>query len=314
MDIVVVPNNQSQLSKFDPCSYKPRIRFEDHQKDFIPYWRTAADGYRKECQVTRQGMDTLLLSGSGQFSSGSVATFADRLKKVENFDSRVKKIVVINLRRENHVDGHINGSGTFAIAWKVVTPIEGRTGYVYNEDASVEEIEAQEDLLGKSLVGITKTYDTDLGDQEMTTAAFMVEKELVKKLEKELGLLCEYVRLPSSDEQAPDNATVQILIDMFNKRPDTDWWHFHCAGGQGRTTTFMCMVDMLCNNQKLTADEIILRQFKLGGSDMGDFKKDPHKLKELRYQFLKNFHQYCLECSKETPPYQTKWTNWREAR
>ena len=41
--------------------------------------------------------------------------------------------------------------------------------------------------------------------------------------------------------------------------------HFHCAAGEGRSTTFLVMYDMMRNSTKVKLQDIFLRQYLLGG-------------------------------------------------
>jgi hypothetical protein len=56
---------------------------------------------------------------------------------------------------------------------------------------------------------------------------------------------CRYHRLPVSDHCAPladvEDAFLRLCEDEIQAG---DWVHFHCHGGDGRTTTFLAMYDM----------------------------------------------------------------------
>jgi hypothetical protein len=56
----------------------------------------------------------------------------------------------------------------------------------------------------------------------------------------------EYVRIPLTDHCAPSDTALEELVKLRGNVSDTDWVHFHCHGGDGRTTTFLALYDMLC--------------------------------------------------------------------
>jgi Inositol hexakisphosphate len=54
----------------------------------------------------------------------------------------------------------------------------------------------------------------------------------------------QYVRIAVTDHCAPSEQALKALRDLANKVAPTDWVHFHCHGGDGRTTTFLALYDM----------------------------------------------------------------------
>jgi hypothetical protein len=56
----------------------------------------------------------------------------------------------------------------------------------------------------------------------------------------------QYVRIPVTDHCAPDQEALNTLEDLAARAPSDAWFHFHCHGGDGRTTTFLALYDMLC--------------------------------------------------------------------
>jgi hypothetical protein len=56
----------------------------------------------------------------------------------------------------------------------------------------------------------------------------------------------QYVRIPVTDHCAPDQDALKTLKDLAAEAPSDAWFHFHCHGGDGRTTTFLMLYDMLC--------------------------------------------------------------------
>src|SRR5262249_3918944 len=119
-----------------------------------------------------------------------------------------------------------------------------------------------------------------------------------------------YLRLYVPDHLAPSSEHVDDFIYFVLKLPIGAWIHFHCAAGNGRTTTFMAIYDMMHNAKKVSLDDIILRQHLLGGANLFHsydplFWKFPYaKEREL---FLRQFYEYAL---KNTDCFKTSWSSF----
>src|SRR5258706_13059159 len=118
----------------------------------------------------------------------------------------------------------------------------------------------------------------------------MSEEELAKSS----GL--DYFRITASDHRKPTMDDVDLFIDNIRSLAGNYWLHFHCHAGDGRTTTFMVMYDMMRNAKKVTFDDIIMRQHLIGGLDLTKDEDFPSWDKQYaieRTDFLKNFYEYC---------------------
>jgi hypothetical protein len=107
-------------------------------------WRRAQDPFLETRKTpnnlpSRQGLDDLQISGSGEFSKGQ---FLELLKKIS-----VKNLVVLDLRQESH--GFINH---FAVSWYA-------NDDALNANKNLEEIEKDE---SKRLLSILKEKKTVL--------------------------------------------------------------------------------------------------------------------------------------------------------
>jgi hypothetical protein len=58
--------------------------------------------------------------------------------------------------------------------------------------------------------------------------------------------IVQYVRIPVTDHCAPDQDALKTLENLAAQAPNDAWFHFHCHGGDGRTTMFLALYDMLC--------------------------------------------------------------------
>lgn len=264
--------------------FYPRLR-PDNEFEFPLKFRTTQN---------YESLEKLNASASGQFSENSFLFLAKTLP--------AKNIIVIDLRREFH--GFVNGC---ALSWKLCDPKEG-SSYEYNFDLSSEEIEKTEkELLSKELSHDKSTfYFTDTGVTLLDVDRVATERELVENLGH------KYFRFPTLDHHYPLDLEVDQFVDLIKSLPDV-WVHFHCAGGEGRTTVFMCMLDMM-RNSHLSPEAIMRRQEALGGANLYDpvsyYAKKPTKIiaEQQRYQFLCHFHKYCVE----NPNFERSWSEWKQ--
>jgi hypothetical protein len=124
------------------------------------------------------------------------------------------------------------------------------------------------------------------------------------------------VRIPVTDHCGPSDAALAALRSRVpvSSDPGTAWVHFHCHGGDGRTTTFLALYDMLCwkqSNQVLPdrgVEDFACRQCRLfsyclnpygcrspDGTACGDCKGQPmvvdwkSSLAEVRWRTLEDF-------------------------
>ena len=120
----------------------------------------------------------------------------------------------------------------------------------------------------------------------------------------------KYLRLTLTDHLTPHHAEVDRFIRFYKNLPQGAWLHFHCFAGKGRTTTFMAMADMLKNADKVSFNDIIMRQFAIGGINLTAYNPNKpvwrQKAVTERIEFLKDFYQYV----KANPKLQKSWTQW----
>lgn len=286
-------------------AFKPRIRLADHVEKIPNFSRTDNP---IDTSVNQIGLKELRFSSSAQFYSGNVDTLCTLF---QGFDkaSGINRFIVIDLRRECH--GFINfeseaqwGDGrpynsskkSLSVAFKLsnfTAAFEIPTHYSTNQKLTSEQIEAKEKLLGHRLLQ-PHSYDTDMTDKdkvelELTATAFLTERELVVGLGSEYA----YERIAASDEMFPEDDAIEKFMDLIKNRKEGDWWHIHCAGGQGRSTTFKVIADIKYNCNNVSFDEILHRQHLIGGSNLKDVSKDPFGHKARRLELLAQFYQDC---------------------
>jgi hypothetical protein len=54
-----------------------------------------------------------------------------------------------------------------------------------------------------------------------------------------------YIRIPVTDHCRPSEEALNRFVDLCKSLNPGDWVHCHCHGGDGRTTTFLALFDMV---------------------------------------------------------------------
>lgn len=251
-------------------------------------------------KISTIGLREIAASGSGQ---PSVSNMQSIKAKYDKF-----KIIDLDLRQEPH--GYINSE--LPISW-----YSGENQL--NRNKSLQEIQDGETWLLQetSKRSPITTFNLTLPDnasQKIGTKPHKIEVQSVlseEQLCQKLGM--RYIRLPIADYQAPGAAQVDNFINVFNKLGQRDWLHIHCSAGDMRTTTFLAMLDMLRNADKVSFNDILSRQYLIGGSDLSrDVLKPSWRIPYAKqnYQFLKNFYNYCK--SQKATKFAKSWSAWKK--
>ncbi len=263
----------------------PRVRPQNENVFPVNFRKSNSPYIHKfNSSISREGLDQLRASASGQFSEKSLERVISELA--------VPNLIIVDLRRECH--GFVNGC---AISWKLKQKIHGQS-YEYNVGVSADQIENRErSLLDEILQKGAFSGMTDDGTMmTFVPKTVMTERQLCNQL----GI--RYIRLPIADHQHPLAAEVDEFIALVKTLPPNAWLHFHCAAGEGRATTLMTMFDMMHNSHHLTAQAIMQRQEAIGGGNMyrpEAYAKNSVPAKytraKQRLDFLLSFYRYCVE-------------------
>ncbi len=246
-------------------------------------------------QPSTMGLKNLRISGSGQFSAAELGFIKNQLCGAH--------LTIVDLRQESH--GFVNG---MAISWFAARDTA-------NRGQTLEQIDADErsklaDMLKQGRVTIFSVVKKGQDDNIVETVdvsfkAVSVAQEQQVCASQNVG----YIRIPVRDHTRPSDAEVERFLDFLKTLPEGMWLHFHCAEGWGRTTTFMCMYDMLRNAKKVSLDDILKRQHMLGGKNMLALPAPSdwtYPNAQARLDFLRRFYAFC----KETDPLKSSWSTY----
>lgn len=261
-------------------------------------FRTTQDPFKLTAPSvpSREGLDTLHLSGSGQFSEESLKTLLKHLH-------HPKHLYVVDLRQESH--GFLNDG--VAVSWY------GIRNWA-NIGKTLHSIEQEENHLLKHLlqqkeIQVAHLLERDQDGQQLPLTELKPFIVRHSASENQLSKVYQfhYARIPVTDHSKPSDESVDAFISLTRQLPNDYWLHVHCAGGAGRTTTFMAMYDMMKNAKHMSFDTILERQWFLGNYNLKDTKEDSWKttcFKE-RLEFLKSFYDYCHSNQDQ---FATLWT------
>lgn len=275
--------NDEMMQELD-CESDNPIRLiinSDNKKKLPSHFRKTTNLINlKDCDfMDLKGLDNLNISGSAQFSENG-------LKLTKQTLGRTMPIIIVDLRQESH--GFINGA---AVCW-------ADDHNKANRGLSKEEVLSDENTKLKSIL-LNKPISID----EKTLIPKKIESE--EKLVKSQGM--SYVRIPVTDKGLPDNDTIDYFINFVNSLSPNTWLHFHCKSGKGRTTTFMVMYDMMKNAKNVSLQDIVHRQFFIGGRNLLRAEQLIRDRAEQRSKLLNGFYKYCVENNDN---FKTTWSQW----
>ncbi|WP_300164023.1 phosphatase [Solidesulfovibrio sp.] len=255
--------------------------FDSTREQGLPsHYRTMAGPFATTpTPPSRLGLDRLRASGSEQPSRSELDTTIRGL---------ADKVTVVDLRQESHalLDAH-------PVSWY------GPKNWA-NDGKTVEEAEADEAARIRALPTpgtasvarvLAKSPDGRLSETQVEPTPYKRARSERETL-GELGLGA--FRIAVRDHSPPADADVDRFVAFVRELPGDAWLHFHCHAGDGRTTTFLLLYDMLRNAAALGLEELAVRQRLLGGIDL---LHTPHEgwkgpLYDARAAFLGRFHRY----------------------
>jgi protein-tyrosine phosphatase len=235
-----------------------------------------------------EGLLTLNTSGSHQYDE----------TQLQNIITRVdpNDFVIVDLRQESHV--FINGIPVSWYAdddWANV----GRSLAWIEED---ETLHLARMVAARSIAVGTVVKGKD-GQVSMKDPVNVDVKDATTEMGLAHNLGIDYIRIPVSDHCRPTDDMVDRFVTFVHGLPANAWLHFHCHGGDGRTTTFMALYDMIRNAQNVSLDDIVARQSLIGQYHLFNGKSEVFT---LRKAFIKAFYSYVKEGGYAA----MSWTEW----
>ncbi len=267
--------------------------------------RTAKDGNFR----SGRGLDPpLRASGSHQLDTEVFGRIVGRVAEAEPEQQR---LLIVDLRQESHA--FLNGRAVSWCADKDWSNVGQPTAWiVQDEQCQLEKLAAAPDQV---VYAVTKDA-TDGSIRVVSTTAVRatrVETEPMVVANFKSRLTISYLRLPVTDHCAPEDGAVRLLLETMGNVDATTWIHFHCHGGDGRTTTFLMMYDMLsvARTRPVSAgspdiDYFRSRQLQLFHYDVRpnpSTKRWQAPLSEARWQRLEMFRKYVFGGYREGRPW-----------
>lgn len=256
-----------------------------------PYKKDMDDSY----VPTREGLERLCASGSGEFSESGLQSLLEALAERTQME-----ICIVDLREESH--GFFDG---IAVSWYGERDW-GNVGLT-QEEALADEAERIHAAAGQmTAVAHLGGEKNPLDEHEIFVEEAQTEKELVEAA----GL--RYKRIAATDHIWPSPAAVDEFVQFYKSLPEDIWLHFHCQAGEGRTTEFLAMYDIL-KNPAVPLQDILYRQCLLGGSyvahvepEGSTYWKVPYYVEKAKHIAL--FYRYVQE--NESAGFAVSWSDW----
>lgn len=248
------------------------------------------------------GLNSYFASGSSQYSKVGLTLFLDRVKKLG------KNVIVVDLRHDDHL--FVNGMNVSSFETKdaLQKPREA-SAIIQSENALKAKILKQR---GVVIHAIDTRYPKNDFDNRLTLVVKPEKVETPEELVRSLG--AEYCLIGCKRFSESSDEDIDHFVSIVRSHPVDTWFHFHCKKGKSRTTFFMILLDMMHNADRVSKEEIIARQFEIGGSNLLDITpKDPFwpEEKESKKQWIEclaRFHRYCAE--NKASNFAKSWREW----
>lgn len=263
-------------------------------------FRLMTDGWHRPAEgkePTREGLDSLHMSGSAEPSQAGMKVLYDKLRQTA---PERAELYMIDCRQETHF--YVEGC---SVSWH--TP-----GNMANKKRAPERIVMDIDQRMADLKGEKTTFIPLGGDERHFAEMTVVPAELASEERVAEAAGFHYVHLFATDGQWPGPGVIDKFIEMLQGLPDNYWLHFHCLAGQGRTTTFMCLYDIWMN-PFVPVEDVVRRQYLLGGMNLFDEESSDvgyREIQQKRRAMIPLFQKYVL--ALKSGDTSQAWSDWLE--
>ncbi len=280
---------------------KPTLVYDELPEN-AAQWRLRSAMSELPANINKTGLVNMRLSGSA-----AISTF-QQIASIQKLAGDYP-VVVVDLRKEPHASIN-NYSTTWTIPGNWLNINKSYLDAMQNEQKRINKLKA----LNSEQLTLVNHVDYKLQVSKPRTVkvtrplTLLSEKEIVEQSG------AQYMRLGVCDHLRPDDVEVDNFVQIIRDLPAKSWLHVHCKGGQGRTTIFMTLFDMLHNAQVVSIDDLIKRQCALGYNydlvgpgnhpEREEFRKD-------RLEFIHAFYQYARENPLGCP---LLWLDWCATR
>lgn len=223
-----------------------------------------------------EGLSNVRAIASAQFSKNELENVVEYVNKVH----KGKRLIVADLREEKHafigVDGDMK-SITWYAPYNAINLGKSVSEVIKDENHTVDSLKTKKFV---RISDFNKTLNTFSNSKNVLFKKAFTERELVDDI---LGD-DYYRRFTVTDHTFPLKNEFERMKSFIESLDDNTIVYVHCRGGMGRTTTFLALYDIIKNGGKVSFEDIIERQYKIGGSNLSRDKKSAVK------KFLKEFY------------------------
>jgi len=241
-----------------------------------------------------KGMDTLHISGSAQCSQLEFNQLMANLKPMA-----LGPIYVVDLRQESH--GLLNGNGVSWYGDRDWSNINKTYEHVLID----EKTRLKESLHKNVVLSVLDDEKKAAEPQVEKITSALTEEEMVKNAG------ANYFRITATDHIWPSSENIDRFMNFVKTLPQNAWLHFHCQAGEGRTTAYMVMYDMM-KNPDVSLKDVVYRQYLIGGqyimfsgSGKNSWKNDYYAEKS---RMIPQFYQYVQETVADG--FKVPWSKW----
>lgn len=217
----------------------------------LKHWRDNFDLAKATMNMhgNAKGLKTLWMSGSAEASVAGFNTIINHINKA--IDHRPVHIVDVDLRKESH--GFLNNNAI---------TLANKNDWINLNKTRDEALWAEKNWLD-SLSEEKKVYVVQhikFKMQAFDTGKWVVVNSVSNEEAVAKAHHMAYLRITVNDHMKPEDNEVDRFVDFVDHIKPNTWMYFHCRGGLGRTTMFMVMYDMLHNADKVSLQELVMRE------------------------------------------------------